>query len=308
MTDLRDEALCRAKKKYKKRRSEESPEHVTVSGSDEISLEGVAPVGSSGTVPLKRESYRDHVTRNFVEENSADVDGSEQSAANQDSTKPSEESMLIPEFGPWMIVHGVKDEFKEGLKEKSKSFNLAKSREKIKESTGKGRSKGLNKEANPSSTSRLDTPKPYSVPGPNFTSGPPPGFSFKGGLTENVTFDLKRLEDLVGSSHFKLSHLMGQQNSTVNTEFLKEDGLPNLMESTGGEVDMVLLSDAISLPPQQPPTVASENLVPNLSKLIHDDMVADVSARLISDQNVSAMDGAQSKEPDSLDTNLSSFF
>ncbi|OMO86542.1 reverse transcriptase [Corchorus capsularis] len=82
---------------------------------------------------------------------------------------------------------------------------------------------------------------------------------------------------------------MGQQNSTANTEVVKEDGLPSLMESTGGEVEMVLSSDAISLPPQQPPMVASDTLVPNLSNLIHDDMVAEVSARLNSDQNVSAI-------------------
>lgn len=101
---------------------------------------------------------------------------------------------------------------------------------------------------------------------------------------------------------------MGKQNSdtiNANKDLSKEDGLPKTIENTGSGVDMCLPYDAISLPPQQPPSVVPEILISNMSTLVHDEKVADVSARLDSEQLDSAMDGAQSKEPDNLDRNSS---
>ncbi|OMO69900.1 hypothetical protein CCACVL1_19211 [Corchorus capsularis] len=67
-TDSRDEALRRAKKKYKKRRSEASPDRGIMDESDGQSEE--PPGNPSATVPTKFVSYRDRVTGNFEEEDS----------------------------------------------------------------------------------------------------------------------------------------------------------------------------------------------------------------------------------------------
>ncbi|OMP04497.1 5-hydroxytryptamine receptor-like protein [Corchorus capsularis] len=215
---------------------------------------------------------------------STDVDSTEPAASAQAPSQPVDATMK-PEYGPWMIVQRkpcrtTKEAVNEDSGELTKDQVVEEFRAKIvdpiiqrnlkmqNDKNGNGRSvwkpkqdagikfkskkgkegfKAKNKESVPT-YKRAELPQPYSAFESNKVNGPS-GFSFKAGSLKNFSFDLKRLEDLVGSSHFGLSHLMGKQDNSIlgkdltNGEFSKA-------ETSSGDANMVLPSDAISLPPQ----------------------------------------------------------
>lgn len=94
---------------------------------------------------------------------------------------------------------------------------------------------------------------------------------------------------------------METQDTTGLGKNLVDGGLSKVTAVSSGEADMSLPSDAISLPPQQPPSTVTEKLDSELTS-VNGDAVED-SAMCDIIQNASSMDGAQSKEPENLDDN-----
>ncbi|OMO59932.1 reverse transcriptase [Corchorus capsularis] len=157
-----------------------------------------------------------------------------------------------------------------------------------------------------------DSPQPYSVFENGKINGPPLGFSFKAGSSKPVNFDPKRLEDLVGSSSFKLF------NSSVEPGGNGVDARqsPSCLEDSAMFVDgnhvgveMSLSTDASSLPPQQPPQLGSNSLADVPAVLNHADNMGDGSLARDNDnlQMVSSMEEAKFKEPERLDRVFSNF-
>ncbi|OMO79660.1 RING/FYVE/PHD zinc finger-related protein [Corchorus olitorius] len=283
-TDLRDEALRRAKKNYKKRRSEASPDRGAMA-------EGVEQIDGTSTSPSTKDL--------------TNVECSDPPVGNPNSSQATVPSSS-PAYGPWMIVQrktrrpakemveqgknkslpnqghesrnrfsslqGIQDSSREKSKATVSEEAVAKSKEFFAEGrkvwkqkkdlglkshnkpTNKGVSKTI-KNGVPSFSFQGDGQPSFIGVGPDLSNGPPPGFSFKAGSTKQITLDPKRLEDLIGSSHFGLSHLIDKQ-STMNagTGVLKDASSSLVSGKDGSDVEMCLPTDAESLPPQQPPT------------------------------------------------------
>ncbi|OMP01325.1 protein tyrosine phosphatase, receptor type, B precursor [Corchorus capsularis] len=199
VTDLWDEAIRRDKKKYKKRRAEESP--VLINKDDDANQEG-EEIGLNSpvpTVPLVSGgvSYRDRVAGSF----------------------PAQESNW--EWEDWNrfnSLRNVKADFVEKKKEtligessvvKNGPFKYDKKEWKPKKdngivittkSSGKWGFKTKSKGIGSPSRSNVDIPKAYSIFEPNKVTGPRPGFYFKAGDLKAVTFDARCLEELVGNN------------------------------------------------------------------------------------------------------------
>ncbi|OMP00228.1 hypothetical protein COLO4_12828 [Corchorus olitorius] len=360
-TDLSDEALRRTKKKYKKRRSEASPECVLESGSVETTQEEAISDGPSNTVPLKGGSYRDRVAGNFPASESTwedwiDADDGDESIMFEDSVSdaedeeesdshPSPSVQTTPQakednghagYGPWMIVqrrnrrpvkemvekgkskagidkghdsrnrfnslHDMKNDTSEKIKEPVVEINskvkiganvYGKKEWKPKKAMGnkitmnnlmKEGSQAKSKKSMSPLVSRDDFPKQYSVFEPSNINGPPPGFSFKAGGSKPITFDQQRLEKLVGdSSNGPLVKEGNIGSDIVNSaqSFSGEEGSAMVVDNTNKGEDMVLPSDAISLPPKQPPSMRSDGLVDFNSGVLNlEEKVVDESTKV----------------------------
>ncbi|OMO86185.1 hypothetical protein COLO4_21275 [Corchorus olitorius] len=368
-TDLRDEALRRAKKKYKKRRSDNNPDRGTM---DENGGQPDRPPSSpSAKTPSKFVSYRDRVTGNFAEDDSTweewteDAEGDDcimfdDSVSDEEDGAPSDSSVNSeppsgntispqnhdvssspPGFGPWMIVQrkvrrpvkeivekgknkvdsnprhnlrnwfsslsGIADPSRENLKENVSAVAKEKSKESVgyghkvwkpkkdlgvveqAKSLNKGKPKAVKKKSDPPFVARSDGPSFIGF-GPNLCNGPPPGFSFKAGSNTQITLDPKRLEELIGSSHFGLPHLMEQNSMTAVDNGVSRDAVSEMVvgDIRSGD-EMILPTDAVCLPPKQPPSVVMEQASSVLIQKVN--VGSD-------DKDISAMDAAQSKAPD----------
>ncbi|OMP01811.1 hypothetical protein COLO4_11596 [Corchorus olitorius] len=327
-TDLRDEALRRAKKKYKKRRSDSSPDGGRVERDETLQEDGMSDCPSA-TVLLNGISYKDRVTGNFDAKDSnweewTEEDGddnmmfddtvSDEEEGDVSDSHAADPAPLNPTFRPWMIVqrrsrrpvkpmvekgknkiasnqgHESRNRFqslqgmKESAGEKLKASTKAVFQENFKDSIGDGRKlwkpkkgqgvKALQKSSGKDIPKDLNKGSESSIGfGSSLAHGPPPGFSFKAGSTKPVVFDPKRLEDLLLSP--KLS-------------------------SSGRDDEMCLPSDAVSLPPQQPPSVR-EGVDTTLGHADSDGGLADtygITSAVLSDgQDMLANNCAQSNEP-----------
>ncbi|OMO90964.1 reverse transcriptase [Corchorus capsularis] len=203
-------------------------------------------------------------------------------------------------------LSGIEDSSRENFKEPVSAV----SKEKFKESVGYGqkvwkpkKDLGLTEQTKSSNKGKPKVGIKKSVPPPvvrsdgssfiwfgrNLCNGPPPGFSFKAGSNTQITLDPKRLEELVGSSHFGLSHLMAQQNSTTaaDTGVSGESVSAMVVGDIRCGDEMILPTDAVCLPPQQPPSVVVEQANSALIQKVND---------ASDEKDVSTMDAAQSKE------------
>ncbi|OMP03482.1 hypothetical protein COLO4_10384 [Corchorus olitorius] len=281
----------------------------------------------SATVPSKGISYKDRVTGNFDDKDSNWEEWTEEDAfdpwmiVQRRSRRPVKQMVekgktkIAPNQGHesrnrFHSLQGIKEPFRESLKALAKAVL----KENIKEFVGEGRKlwkpkkdQGVKAQQKSSGNGNLKALNKVYVPplrfGPNLVHGPPPGFSFKAGSTKPVVFYPKRLDELVGSSHFGLPHLMEKQSSDTCAAIM-EASVSKTTALSGCDDEMCLPSDAVSLPLQQPPSVVEG--AANISvRTTNDGMVDDndgmVSAALTDDQGVLAINSAQSKEPSVLD-------
>ncbi|OMO53937.1 reverse transcriptase [Corchorus capsularis] len=133
-------------------------------------------------------------------------------------------------------------------------------------SSGKEGFKAKSKGVASSSRSDADLPKAYSVFEPNKVIGPPPGFSFKAGDYRPVTFDAKRLEELVGSKLHGpvMDGVMEISTASFTTRSSTNEGASVVaMEFSKSDGGKKLTSDPSILPPQNPPS--NESGVPAVS-------------------------------------------
>ncbi|OMO84846.1 reverse transcriptase [Corchorus capsularis] len=127
-------------------------------------------------------------------------------------------------------------------------------------SSGKEGFKAKSKGVASFSRSNADLPKAYSVFEPNKVIGPPPGFSFKAGDSRPVTFDAKRLVELVGSKLHGpvMDGVMETSTASLTTMPSTNEGASvvakEFSKSDGGKK---LTSDPSILPPQNPPSNVS---------------------------------------------------
>ncbi|OMO54559.1 hypothetical protein COLO4_36419 [Corchorus olitorius] len=246
-TDLRDEALRRSKKKYKKRRSEASSEQAMVDESYEVLQEEGAPDSPSATVPLKGEWTE-------VEAGDDNIMFDDSVSGAEDGEDPSQaafESPSNPTFGPWMIVQG-------------------KTRLPVKEMVDMGKTIVAPNQGH-DSRNRF-----HSLQGVKEDS--------REKSRDYIVDSKEKIKETVVENNSKMNGASGYGRKVSKPEKdmrvkSKEDGLPKTIVNSGSEVDMSLPFDAISLPPQQPSSVVSEAATPNMLHLVNDGKEADVSAR-----------------------------